>query len=264
MSTRSAYSVAIFVRRTVGPDAGKILVIHHKRLATWLPVGGEIEAGETPLQAATRELKEETGLSGTFVPVDDAVDGSPPGLLGYEEHEAGSKGTHLNFCFLVDVDDSPLVACDEYDSARFVDRAELLQLSCPANVRQLGLRALAGGRVDAVGVAHAWLEAFNAKDLDALLGLYATGAVHISPKLRERRPETGGQIVGVEALRAWWADAFERLPTLRYRALTVIGEGRSVFLEYVREVKGQDDLVVAERYDLGPAGLIVRSHVFHG
>ena len=35
--------------------------MRHKRLDLWLPVGGEVEPGETPLEAARRELREETG-----------------------------------------------------------------------------------------------------------------------------------------------------------------------------------------------------------
>jgi 8-oxo-dGTP pyrophosphatase MutT (NUDIX family) len=54
-----------------------------------------MEPGETPLEAAVRELREETGLAGRF-PAGLGVEGTPPGLLGYEEHLAGSKGLHMN------------------------------------------------------------------------------------------------------------------------------------------------------------------------
>lgn len=263
-STRRAFSVAIFARRSSGPDAGRILVIQHRRLGTWLPVGGELEPGESPLEAARRELHEETGLEGHFHPLLDEVSGAPPGLLGYEEHPAGSKGTHLNFCFVADVDDTPLRPCDEYDAHRFVDAAALWSLPCPQNVRELGLRALVGGRHALVGVARAWLVAFNARDLDGLLALYADDAVHVSPKLRERRPETGGEVVGKPAMRDWWADAFARLPGLRYEERRVTAEGQSVFLEYARVVPGEPELLVAERYDVDRSGRIARSHVFHG
>ena len=135
MSERRAFSVAIFCRH-----GGRILLVKHKRLGTWLPVGGELEPGETPLEAARRELREETGLEGVFPP-GLGVDGTPPGLIGYEEHAAGSKGLHLNFAFVADVATRALAACDEYTDARWVDvRADV---ECPPNVRQLVALALA-------------------------------------------------------------------------------------------------------------------------
>jgi len=264
MNARRAFSVAIFARRKSGVDAGKVLLIRHKRLQTWLPVGGELESGETPLEAARRELREETGLEGDFLVVGDAVDGQPAGLMAYEEHDAGSKGLHLNFCFVADVDDVPLAKCDEYDDFRFVDVSDLARIDCPLNVRQLATRALVAGGHPLVGVARAWLKAFNDRDLDGLLALYADDATHISPKLRDRRPETGGAITGVAAMRVWWQDAFDRLPDLRYEERRITAAGRSVFLEYARVVPGEPELLVAERYDVDDAGRICRSHVFHG
>jgi 8-oxo-dGTP diphosphatase len=138
MSERRAFSVAIFCR-----NGGEILLIHHKRLGTWLPVGGELEAAETPLEAARRELREETGLEGSF-PAGLGIDGTPPGLIGYEEHPAGSKGLHLNFAFVADVSTRALTACDEYTDARWVDAR--VDLECPPNVRQLVQLALAAPR----------------------------------------------------------------------------------------------------------------------
>jgi 8-oxo-dGTP diphosphatase len=137
VTDRRAFAVAIFCRHD-----GAVLLIRHRRLGTWLPVGGEIEAGETPLEAARRELREETGLAGAF-PAGLGVDGTPAGLIGYEEHLAGSKGLHLNFAFVADVATRALAACDEWDAARWVRADELSGLSCPENVRQLAAIALA-------------------------------------------------------------------------------------------------------------------------
>jgi 8-oxo-dGTP diphosphatase len=139
VAERRAFSVAIFCR-----NGGEILLVRHKRLDLWLPVGGELEPGETPLEAARRELREETGLEGSFPSVsssDLGVDGTPAGLIGYEEHPAGSKGLHLNFAFVADVPTRDLTACDEYTAVRWV--GDPVPVECPLNVRQLVRLALA-------------------------------------------------------------------------------------------------------------------------
>ena len=51
------FTVAIFVVHD-----GRILLIHHRKLDKWLPLGGHIELDEDPEQAALREAREESGL----------------------------------------------------------------------------------------------------------------------------------------------------------------------------------------------------------
>jgi 8-oxo-dGTP pyrophosphatase MutT (NUDIX family) len=135
---RRAFSVAVYARR-----GDRVLVIEHRRLKTWLPIGGELESGETPLEAAVRELREETSLAGTFASITGALDGVPPGLIGYEEHQAGSKGLHMNFVFVCRIADGlDVTPNDEFGAWRWVNRAELEQLESPLNVRQFGYVAL--------------------------------------------------------------------------------------------------------------------------
>jgi 8-oxo-dGTP pyrophosphatase MutT (NUDIX family) len=51
------FTVGIFV-----VHKGKVLMIHHRNLNKWLPLGGHIELDEDPEAAALREAKEESGL----------------------------------------------------------------------------------------------------------------------------------------------------------------------------------------------------------
>lgn len=69
-----------------------------------------MEAGETPLQCATRELHEETSIASAWpvtkkfyahavFPQMPGPHGTPPGFIAYEEHPV-KTGIHMNFCFV--------------------------------------------------------------------------------------------------------------------------------------------------------------------
>ena len=51
------FTVSVFI-----VHGGKVLLVHHRKLGRWLPVGGHIEIGENPEEAALREAEEESGL----------------------------------------------------------------------------------------------------------------------------------------------------------------------------------------------------------
>jgi ketosteroid isomerase-like protein len=113
-----------------------------------------------------------------------------------------------------------------------------------------------------LSIARKWFAAFNAHDLEKLLSLYANDAQHYSPKLKLRQPETQGLIKGKDALRSWWQDSFDRLPTLRYEPTKFITDESSVFMEYTRYVEGEDSMTVGEVLEVRD-GVIVASRVYH-
>ena len=51
------FTVSLFIVR-----GAQVLLIHHRKLGKWLPIGGHIELDEDPETAALREAREESGL----------------------------------------------------------------------------------------------------------------------------------------------------------------------------------------------------------
>jgi ketosteroid isomerase-like protein len=112
-------------------------------------------------------------------------------------------------------------------------------------------------------IAIRWFDAFNAKNIEKLLELYDDDAQHFSPKLKSLQPETNGLIIGKEAMHIWWQDAFNRLPTLRYKVTSLTANTDRVFMEYIRQVENEPDMLVAEVLEI-KEGRIVFSRVYHG
>lgn len=112
-------------------------------------------------------------------------------------------------------------------------------------------------------IAFKWFAAFNEHNLEKLLDLYHDKAEHYSPKLRIKHPETNGLITGKEALRSWWQDAFDQIPSLKYEVKSLTSNEYRVFMEYIRKVEGEPDLNVAELLII-ENGRIIASKVYHG
>jgi 8-oxo-dGTP diphosphatase len=81
------------------PGFRYVLLVKH-RVRGWVPPGGAVEPGETPREAAARELLEETGLRAELLPVPAAVavrsyraDWSP--TLGLSYAAIVDRGAHL-------------------------------------------------------------------------------------------------------------------------------------------------------------------------
>lgn len=112
-------------------------------------------------------------------------------------------------------------------------------------------------------IAFKWIESFNNKELEKLLALYDNDAVHFSPKLKTAKRDTDGYVTGKEALRQWWETAFETIPSLQYKLTSLTANSDRVFMEYLRTVDNENDMLVAEVLDIREEK-IVASRVYHG
>ena len=75
-------------------DDDRVVLHRHRRLGLWLQPGGHLDPGETPEEAARREVEEETGLA-TRHPEEG------PQLVHVDVHEGGRGHLHLDLRYLL-------------------------------------------------------------------------------------------------------------------------------------------------------------------
>ena len=82
---RFARAMTLGVRALVVDDKGRIFLIKHSYVAGWHLPGGGVEAGETLVEAVTRELQEEGNIQVT----------EPPRLHGMFFNDRDSRRDHV-------------------------------------------------------------------------------------------------------------------------------------------------------------------------
>ena len=86
----------------IDPAARTVLLIHHRKLDRWLQPGGHVDEGESPLEAARREVAEETGLCGlTLAPWHARHPGVPFDIdpHGIPANAAKGEPAHVHYDF---------------------------------------------------------------------------------------------------------------------------------------------------------------------
>ncbi|MDP3733658.1 MAG: NUDIX domain-containing protein [Nanoarchaeota archaeon] len=124
----------------------KLLLIHHQKLNLWLPVGGHIDANETPDNALRREIKEEVNL-------DIEIIGKSSVPLGGNAKENCALPFHTNLHSVGDHDHYGLFyLCTaknpeilqmnkEVKNFRWFSADDVTQNDIPEDVRQIALEA---------------------------------------------------------------------------------------------------------------------------
>jgi len=83
--------------------------------------------------------------------------------------------------------------------------------------------------------AAEWVDAWNAHDLDRILGHYSSDVVFTSPVAAAIVVGSNGEVRGLDALRAYWAEGLRRLPDLHFRLDAVLTTASGCTLLYRNE-----------------------------
>ncbi len=125
------FTVAIFV-----VEKDRVLLIHHRKLDKWLPLGGHVELDEDPEQAALREAKEESGLDVELLGERQPTTG--PGTRALiaprflDIHRISDSHEHIGMIYWARPKNGNVtLAHDEHHDIRWCSEGELEEL-CPA------------------------------------------------------------------------------------------------------------------------------------
>lgn len=81
-------------------------------------------------------------------------------------------------------------------------------------------------------VAHAWIDAWNRHDLEAVLSHYADDFELSSPFVVSIAEEPSGTLVGKTLVRAYWAKALQLIPDLHFELCDALTGVNSIALSY--------------------------------
>lgn len=119
----------------VNADRSRTLLTHHRKLGIWVQLGGHVDPGEAWRDAALREAREESGLSG-FRFLEE-------GLFDLDIHPIPGKGDaaahlHYDLRFILEADDRlQLSVSEESRDLRWVGFAELAQYSREESIARM-------------------------------------------------------------------------------------------------------------------------------
>lgn len=102
--------------------------------------------------------------------------------------------------------------------------------------------------------AKGWVDAWNSHDLDNILSHYSDDFTMSSPYITQIAGVESGSLTGKQAVRAYWAAALQKMPTLKFELIQTLVGVESVTI-YYRGARG----AAAEVFFFGQDHLVHRA-----
>lgn len=109
-------------------------------------------------------------------------------------------------------------------------------------------------------LGRAWIAAWNARDLERVLNLYADDCEMISDNIPLLGFDSSGTLRGKPAIRAYWGKALGMLPNLHFDLLALFVSPNSVVVRYTNE-RGAE---ICEYLRVNAEGAIIQGSANHG
>jgi len=130
---------------------GRVLFVHHKKHGKWLQPGGHIELAEDPLEALSREIEEEVGLSGdqyelvanSDSPLSNKQGGDLTVPQWINRHRTSDTHEHVDLVYVAHArTDAVRSMPEENDGVMWCDKDTIAKLDTTDDVRAKALIAL--------------------------------------------------------------------------------------------------------------------------
>jgi len=130
----------------LSPGGGAVLLTHHRKLGKWFQLGGHLHPGETVLEAALREAREESGITEVRTVIEDVFD--------VDVHAIPARGSvpqhwHYDVRFLLQAPpDAPLIASSESRALAWVRLEEAHRYNDSESILRMVRKSLYGRTSD--------------------------------------------------------------------------------------------------------------------
>ena len=119
--------------------------------------------------------------------------------------------------------------------------------------------AAARPAADLTTLGRDWIEAWNSRDLERILALYAEDSAMTSDKIQMLGFDSSGTLRGKPNLRAYWGKALQLVPGLHFELIDLFVSPDSVVVFYANERGGR----ICEYLRVDAEGRIVQGSANH-